>query len=72
MDDVKTIKSEIFKVSIDLRACETSLETLRIYLESLLDDDPPEDVVLPMPHAAKAMSSRVKAMSPTLVPQHAF
>jgi hypothetical protein len=58
MDDVKAIKSEIFKVSIDLRACETSLETLRVYLESLLDEDPLGDVVSPLPEANAAAIRR--------------
>ncbi|WP_158811516.1 hypothetical protein [Beijerinckia sp. L45] len=58
MNVVKAIKSEIFKVSIDLRACETSLETLRVYLESLLDEDPLADPVSPKPEANVAAIQR--------------
>jgi hypothetical protein len=69
MDDVKAIKSEIFKVSADLRACETSLETLRVYLESLLDDEP--DAVIPVPQAKTTVFQRYATQRIT-VSQHAF
>ena len=52
MDDQKAIQSEIFKVLVDLRACESSLETLRTYLESLLDDGPLADISVPQAYAA--------------------
>jgi len=71
MDDVKVIKSEIFKVAIDLRACETSLETLRIYLESLLDDEPFGDIVIPAPQAKSAVFQR-NATLRTAFPSHVF
>ena len=71
MDDQKAIQSEIFKVSVDLRACETSLETLRIYLQTLLDDGPLADAVTSVPQAYAAAIQRYAA-PPTAHSRRAF
>ena len=54
MNDQRTIQSKIFNVSVDLRVCETSLEALRVYLVTLLDDEPHGSSIAHAPYTKSA------------------